>query len=330
MRDKEAIVVRRFGERDAGDIIEIHRVLGWSTSEKAVKGWSEESDYTLRLVAEAGGRAVGKVILDTAYPPYSELVNLMVHPEHRRLGVASRMVRECLRLAEARGCPFTLLMTERDNMPAQGLYKRHGFASCITGAGDEKHIWMIRLPEGSAAASFEREHPYAESTTPEGRKKFHDRSLYVMEWNDTQTRDRLELYLEGQPGQPREGGTAPRIAGISLRSRETSLGLLIREKDGTIDVGEEASFALKLSNEGRGEIQIARMDYLAPRGIELTAEPTPRALKPGEGSEILVRARMTRGFEVPILSFPTVLVTCIVEINGIDSPIPVTAGFERA
>lgn len=330
MRDKETVVVRRFAESDADDIIEMHRVLGWPISEEAVKGWSEESDYTLRLVAESVGRAVGKVTLDTAYPPYSELVNLMVHPEHRRRGVASRMVRECLRLVEARCCPITLLMTERDNAPAQGLYKRNGFAPCIMGAGDEKHIWMIHLPEVSAVASFEREHPYAESSTSNGRKKFHDRPLYVMEWSDTQTRDRLELYLEGQPGQPREGGTAPRIAGISLRSGETSLGILIREKDGTIDVGEEASFELKLSNDGGEEIHIAGIDYLAPRGIELTAEPTPRALSRGEDSEILVRARMTRDFEVPILSFPTVLITCLVEIRGIDAPLPMSAGFERA
>jgi len=33
------------------------------------------------------GRVVGKVTLDTAYPPYAELVNLLVHPEYRGRGI---------------------------------------------------------------------------------------------------------------------------------------------------------------------------------------------------------------------------------------------------
>ena len=208
------IAIRAIQKGDVDHVVEMYSQVGVPMDAETVRGWCEESPYSRRLIAEIEGKAVGKVTLDTAYPPYSELVNLMVHPDYRRRGVASRLVQGCIGEAGSRGHPITLLMTEPENTPAINLYSRNGFINCIPGGlGEREFTWMIRLPEDSVAGRFKREHSSCRFTPPRGRTLFHERPLYEMLWEDHGTGSLLRLLLEGQPGQPMRRGTAPRIGG---------------------------------------------------------------------------------------------------------------------
>jgi len=312
-------------------VVEMHRLVGEPVGAERVRSWCRESPYSRRLVAEVDGRAVGKVTLDTAYPPYSELVNLMVHPGYRRRGVASRLVQGCIGEARSRGHPIILLMTEPENTPAINLYSRNGFINCIPGGpGEREFTWMIRLPEDSPAERFVREHPSSLFTPPRDRTRFHDRPLYEMRWNDTNTDSRLGLLLEGQPGQPAQGGIAPRLAGATIKDGITAADILILEGQATIQLGMDAEFQLLAVNNGEDILTIEDIDRLHPKGVRISEKGTlPAAIEPGDEAITQFRASLDQDFDVPILSFATILLTLSVKIRGVGPPITVTAGFER-
>jgi GNAT superfamily N-acetyltransferase len=329
--DSQNIAIRTIREGDVGQIVEMYSQVGVHMDAQTVRRWCEESPYSQRLVADVDGRAVGKVTLDTAYPPYSELVNLMVHPDHRRRGVARRLVRGCLEAAEDRRCPMTLLMTEPGNTPAINLYTRNGFLTCVPGGpGEREHTWMMRLPDDSQAGRFNREHTSSTFTPPRGRTKFHDRPLYEMRWDDPETSDCLSLFLEGQPGQPARGGIAPRIAGATMRDGTRAADILIREGQSTIEAGSEAEFQLLAVNNGEEILAIEEIGYRHPKGVRISKEGTlPVAIEPGNEATIHFKASLDQEFDVPILSFGTILLTLNVKIRGFEPLITVTAGFER-
>jgi GNAT superfamily N-acetyltransferase len=329
--DPRNIAIRTIREGDVDDVVEMYSRVGVPMDAQTVRSWCEESPYTRRLVAEADGRAVGKVTLDTAYPPYSELVNLMVHPDHRRRGVASRLVRGCLEAAEGRRCPMTLLMTEPGNTAAINLYARNGFLTSVPGGpGEREHTWMIRLPDDSLAGRFNGEHASSLFTPPRDRTKFQDRPLYEMRWNDPETGDYLGFFLEGQPGQPAQGGTAPRIAGATVKEGTVTADILVLEGKTTVETGGDARFRLLTANNGEEDLHIEGIGHLHPEGVTMFEESAlPMTMKPGKEAITRFKARLDPGFDVPILSFSTVLLTLSVRIRGVEAPILVTAGFER-
>jgi len=328
---RKDVMVRAIQERDIDQVVEMHRLIGAPVNAETVRNWCREDPYSQRLVAEVDGRAVGKVTLDTTYPPYSELVNLMVHPDHRRRGVANRLVQGCIGEAGSRGHPIILLMTEPENTPAINLYTRNGFINCIPGGpGEREFMWMICLPEDSVAERFEREHPSCRFTPPRGRTLFHERSLYEMLWEDPLTGHLLGLLLEGQPGQPMRGGTAPRIAAATIKDSTRSVGLLIQEERAIIEAGKDARFQLLTVNNGEEDITIEGIGHLHPKGVRVSEENKPSTtIKPGAEAVTWFTAGLDQGFDVPVLSFATVMLTLSVKIRGIEPPILVTAGFER-
>ena len=222
-------------------------------------------------------------------------------------------------------------MTEPENTPAINLYNRNGFINCIPGGpGEREFTWMMRLPLDSVAGRFKREHPSCRFTPPQGRTLFHERPLYEMLWKDPGTDSLLGLLLEGQPGQPMRGGTAPRIAAATIKDGTRSVDLLIQEGQATIKAGMDAKFQLLMANSGEEDITIEWIGRLHPKGVRISEESTPpTTIKPGNEAMTRFRAGLNHGFDVPVLSFATVLLTLSVKIRGIEPPILVTAGFER-
>ncbi len=58
---------------------------------------------------------------------WAGLTGLTVHPDHRRRGIARRLVAECLREARGRDIRSAYLQVEADNAAALELYRRLGF-----------------------------------------------------------------------------------------------------------------------------------------------------------------------------------------------------------
>jgi ribosomal protein S18 acetylase RimI-like enzyme len=327
----EKMIIRRFAERDVEDIVDLYEFLKWPISAEAVKSWSKESRYTRVLVAEKDGKVVGKVTLDTAFPPYSELVNLIVHPHFRKVGVASRLVQECIEIAQSNSCSIISLMTDATNYSAHRLYSQFGFHPVIlpdpSSRGD---LWLFRFFNDSFVGKFVYHHPLSEFSVSPTRVMFHNSLLYKTEWREPLTKDEIVLFLEGQPGQPAKGGIAPRIAGVSFKGKLQALDLLVHQEARFIKTGEEGSFDVLIANKGREDFQIEDIGFMLPKGVQITEKKIPFGkLKIGERETMHFKFKLCPDFEMPILSFATILMTCTLKIRGISTEFMITAGFEH-
>ena len=95
--------------------------------------WSEKSiayelknPLSLWLVAEVDGRVAGYIGSQTV-PPESDVMNVAVHPDFRRQGIAEALVNGLWsRLTQAGNTSLTLEV-RASNLPAIALYEKLGF-----------------------------------------------------------------------------------------------------------------------------------------------------------------------------------------------------------
>jgi [ribosomal protein S18]-alanine N-acetyltransferase len=123
-------IIEPMRRRHVGQILAIERA-------SYPKPWSahvfhEELDqardgYRYYLVARRGRTVVGYGGLMFAVDE-AHVTNLAVHPDHRRDGVATRLLLALADDAIARGCPAWTLEVRASNVAAQELYRRFGFA----------------------------------------------------------------------------------------------------------------------------------------------------------------------------------------------------------
>ena len=136
------VKVRRFREGDVEDVLGIFTADGLIHNEEErertrkglQKSAREPKWYDHYLVAEVDGKVVGRVILEAAYPPYSELVNLYVLPEYQGIGVGSCLVQSCVKTATTSKSFVMSVMTDPvGNLPAHRLYSKFSFRPGILG-----------------------------------------------------------------------------------------------------------------------------------------------------------------------------------------------------
>src|SRR3990172_9707514 len=95
--------------------------------------WSETLFYneiskaiSVSRVAKINGKVVGylcaNVIIDEGH-----ILDLAVHPEYRRLGVASCMIKEMLDLMKDNNCRSVFLEVRISNEEARKMYEKFGF-----------------------------------------------------------------------------------------------------------------------------------------------------------------------------------------------------------
>ncbi len=76
-----------------------------------------------------GGRIVGNVsLLTTRRPDRYLIVNVAVHPDYRRRGIARALMQAVIATVKAHHGRVILLQVEHDNEPALNLYRQLGFA----------------------------------------------------------------------------------------------------------------------------------------------------------------------------------------------------------
>jgi GNAT superfamily N-acetyltransferase len=96
------------------------------------------------IVAEAGGAVVGYA-LGTTFGTLGHLSQLVVEPQHRRSGIARRLLFEAGDRLRAAGCDRWQLNVKRNNVAAYTLYERVGFTYASTCA------WITIEPSGVAS-----------------------------------------------------------------------------------------------------------------------------------------------------------------------------------
>jgi len=340
-RNLKKIIVRKFQERDAEDVVEIFAQVGDVRTEeerkralgRLRKAAREPKWYDHYLVAELDGRVVGRVILEAAYPPYSELINLYVHSDYQGRGVGSSLVQSCIEIASAHKYFVISAMTDPvGNLPAYRLYSKFGFRPGILGDPSLKrgHMWLFRFSEESYVSEFLRRHPFAEPSVSSSKMDFHGRMLYSMTWRDPQTGEKMALYLEGQPSQTLEG-TMPRITGFSYQEKDIGLEVRVQEQNKIIKRGETLGFTTSLWNIGTKPLQIA-LSASIPDGTVLTPSqlPPPTEISPKNARTIQFELTWPSSCDLPdFTSFSTVPATCFFQIEGLEQPLFASAGFEK-
>lgn len=83
-------------------------------------------------VAREGGKVIAMAALHFTTSTaeggrVAGLEDCVVHPEHRRKSVGENLLRHVLEQAKAEGALRVMLLTDGDNVVAQGLYRKLGF-----------------------------------------------------------------------------------------------------------------------------------------------------------------------------------------------------------
>ncbi len=97
------------------------------------EAWSEksvaselENDLSYWLVAEDDGTVAGYVGSQTVMDE-TDMMNVAVHPDYRRQGIAEELVTALIRALKEKGSHCLTLEVRASNLPAQKLYEKLGF-----------------------------------------------------------------------------------------------------------------------------------------------------------------------------------------------------------
>ena len=118
--------------------------FGWSKPEQdaflamqftmQTQAYRMQRPYASHSVIVCDGKRAGRIIVDRS-DGHSMLVDISVHPDFRRLGIASRMLRQLQADSEA-----IVLTVDKVNLPARRLYEKFGFVM----TGESEFMFTMR------------------------------------------------------------------------------------------------------------------------------------------------------------------------------------------
>jgi ribosomal protein S18 acetylase RimI-like enzyme len=122
------VEVMRPGAEDR--VLEAAHLFDHQVHESAVRAFLADDRHHL-LIAYVEGRPAGFVTaVELLHPdklkPETFLYELGVDPEFRRLGVATELVSELIRLSRGRGCGEMFVLTDEANDAALATYRKAG------------------------------------------------------------------------------------------------------------------------------------------------------------------------------------------------------------
>ena len=123
--------IARFGPEQAGVLAILHGhcfASPWQASEFEIL---LRQPGIMALMAEGSECPVGFILI-RAVADEAEILTLAVEPEHRRQGVASRLLEAASTHLQAGSIARWFLEGAADNAEARALYARHGFTVCGT------------------------------------------------------------------------------------------------------------------------------------------------------------------------------------------------------
>ncbi|RLF20430.1 MAG: ribosomal-protein-alanine N-acetyltransferase [Thermoprotei archaeon] len=101
------------------------------------------------LVAVYGDKVVGYVIGAIRWDVIGHILNIAVHPDYRRRGIGSILMKEIMKRLKEKGARIYRLEVRVSNTPAQHLYERLGFrkAYVIKGYYNDGEDCYVMLKE---------------------------------------------------------------------------------------------------------------------------------------------------------------------------------------
>ena len=87
------------------------------------------NNNALYLVAEEDAEVLGYIGIFDLIDEFS-IINVATHPNHRKKGIARRLMEEIHQRAKEKNCPLVTLEVRESNIPARSLYERFGYTEC--------------------------------------------------------------------------------------------------------------------------------------------------------------------------------------------------------
>jgi ribosomal-protein-alanine N-acetyltransferase len=153
-------VMRTMTERDIPEIMEIEKRSFISPWTRGMFTQTLESPVAYNFVMIGKQKILGYVIFYQAGLEM-HIMNIAVHPDHRRQGIGSDMMQRILETSRTNSVGECFLEVRETNFPAQGLYEKLGFRSIGRRKGyysetDEDAIVMVlSMPGPAPEHSFE-------------------------------------------------------------------------------------------------------------------------------------------------------------------------------
>ncbi len=108
--------------------------------------------HAFSILAYVDGKAAGLAncfmgFSTFAAKPLVNIHDLIVHPQYRGLGLSQQLLQNVEGIALARGCCKITLEVLSNNPPAQGAYRKFGFAGySLTPEAGTAQFWQKHLP----------------------------------------------------------------------------------------------------------------------------------------------------------------------------------------
>lgn len=123
------LTFREATENDFHAIISLHKMQDWGLDTvRALKNFQEQGNKI--IVCEENGTILGKMdIMQKKRQglPFLYLERIIVHPSHRRKGIADKFLAYAETECKKHCLKFVDLTVREDNIPAVSLYKKKGF-----------------------------------------------------------------------------------------------------------------------------------------------------------------------------------------------------------
>lgn len=121
------MIITRMNEKHVTQVAELERVsFSDPWSEKSIAS-ELENELALWLVAVENDSVAGYVGSQTVMDE-TDMMNVAVAPEHRRQGIAEKLVTELVEALKKRGSRCLTLEVRASNEPAKALYRKLDFA----------------------------------------------------------------------------------------------------------------------------------------------------------------------------------------------------------
>ena len=120
------MILTRMNAAHVSQVAELERICfadPWS--EKSVAS-ELDNKWALWLVALESDRVVGYIGSQTAVDE-TDVMNVAVHPDHRRQGIAEALIEKLVLELKERGSHALMLEVRASNAPAIALYEKLGF-----------------------------------------------------------------------------------------------------------------------------------------------------------------------------------------------------------
>lgn len=126
MAELKDLIIMKMEKDDIGQILEIENVSFPTPWHRYIFELEMKKPRTLQLVSKSGERVAGYII---SWMMYDEvhILNVAVHPEFRRKGIARRLIIDVIDYFYPLGAKSVILEVRISNTAAQKLYHELGF-----------------------------------------------------------------------------------------------------------------------------------------------------------------------------------------------------------